>query len=172
MICFFHFTYKHSINFFTFSSFFCELIHKLLPTSGEGETETLAMRNEYIHVCFLIHYLLLLLQLRFFNKLTELVIMNVGFLCIASQRLSQAMKWNSTIMVMSDWKSLMLKFNSALAMELLQTVILHLGNVWGANNGEVTRAAMARRTTEYHHHHRKTNAKAATNAQPTGDQHR
>ena len=91
---FFHFTYKHSINFFTFSSFFCELIHKLLPTSGEGETETLAMRNEYIHVCFLIHYLLLLLQLRFFNKLTELVIMNVGFLCIASQRLSQAMKWN------------------------------------------------------------------------------
>ena len=66
----------------------------------------------------------------------------------------------------------MLKFNSALAMELLQTVILHLGNVWGANNGEVTRAAMARRTTEYHHHHRKTNAKAATNAQPTGDQHR
>ena len=89
---FFHFTYKHSINFFTFSSFFCELIHKLLPTSGEGETETLAMRNEYIHVCFLIHYLLLLLQLRFFNKLTELVIMNVGFLCTASQRLSQAMK--------------------------------------------------------------------------------
>ena len=80
-----YFTYKHSINFFTFSSFFCELIHKLLPTSGEGETETLAMRNEYIHVCFLIHYLLLLLQLRFFNKLTELVIMNVGFLCIASQ---------------------------------------------------------------------------------------
>ena len=69
----------------------------------------------------------------------------------------------------------MLKFNSALAMELLQTVILHLGNVWGANNGDVTRAAMARRTTEYHHHHhRKTNAKAATNAQPppTGDQHR
>ena len=66
----------------------------------------------------------------------------------------------------------MLKFNSALAMELLQTVILHLGNVWGANNGDVTRAAMARRTTEYHH--RKTNAKAATNAQPppTGDQHR
>ena len=70
----------------------------------------------------------------------------------------------------------MLKFNSALAMELLQTVILHLGNVWGANNGDVSRAAMARRTTEYHHHHhhRKTNAKAATNAQPppTGDQHR
>ena len=69
----------------------------------------------------------------------------------------------------------MLKFNSALAMELLKTVILHLGNVWGANNGDVTRAAMARRTTEYHHHHhRKTNAKAATNAQPppTGDPHR